>query len=149
MPVYLAKSAGFCFGVNNAVNRVHELLDSGESVSTLGPIIHNPQVVEELSARGVTTVSDPADTPDGDVLVIRSHGVPQSVYDAIEEKDCAIAMPPAPLWPRSTASWRSTPPTVPRCSSPATPTTPRCWASAVIATVTCTYSAPPRSWSSC
>ena len=84
MPVYLAKSAGFCFGVNNAVNRVRELLDGGESVSTLGPIIHNPQVVDELAARGVTTVSDPADTPDGDVLVIRSHGVPQSVYDAIQ-----------------------------------------------------------------
>ena len=39
MPVYLAKSAGFCFGVNNAVDRVRELLDAGEAVCTLGPII--------------------------------------------------------------------------------------------------------------
>ena len=83
MPVFLAESAGFCFGVNNAVNRVRELLDSGESVSTLGPIIHNPQVVAELAARGVTTVSDPAETPEGDVLVIRSHGVAESVYETI------------------------------------------------------------------
>ncbi len=83
MPVKLAKSAGFCFGVNKAVNRVYELLDAGERVCTLGPIIHNPQVVATLAARGVTTVDNPADTPDGATLVIRSHGVPQSVYDTI------------------------------------------------------------------
>jgi len=83
MPVYLAKSAGFCFGVNNAVNRVYELLDAGETVCTLGPIIHNPQVVEELERRGVRTVGAPEETPDGSMLVIRSHGVPQSVYDTI------------------------------------------------------------------
>ncbi len=84
MPVKLAKSAGFCFGVNKAVNRVHELLDAGETVATLGPIIHNPQVVNDLAARGVKTVSDPADTPEGAVLVIRSHGVPRSTYEAID-----------------------------------------------------------------
>ena len=83
MPVKLAKSAGFCFGVNKAVNRVNELLDAGERVATLGPIIHNPQVVDDLAARGVTIVSDPADTPDGATLVIRSHGVPRSTYEAI------------------------------------------------------------------
>ncbi|MBE6806652.1 MAG: bifunctional 4-hydroxy-3-methylbut-2-enyl diphosphate reductase/30S ribosomal protein S1 [Ruminococcaceae bacterium] len=83
MPVYLAESAGFCFGVNNAVSRVYELLDAGEAVCTLGPIIHNPQVVEELERRGVCTVTDPIDTPANSVLVIRSHGVPRSVYDTI------------------------------------------------------------------
>ena len=83
MPVYLAKTAGFCFGVNNAVDRVRQLLDAGETVCTLGPIIHNPQVVEELAARGVRIVDDPTDTPPGAVLVIRSHGVPQSVQDTI------------------------------------------------------------------
>ncbi len=83
MPVKLADSAGFCFGVNKAVNRVYELLDSGEQVCTLGPIIHNPQVVSALAARGVTIVDTPADTPAGAVLVIRSHGVAQSIYDDI------------------------------------------------------------------
>ncbi len=83
MPVKLAKSAGFCFGVNKAVNRVYELLNAGERVCTLGPIIHNPQVVAALAARGVTTVDDPADTPAGAVLVIRSHGVPHETYDTI------------------------------------------------------------------
>ncbi len=83
MPVFLAKTAGFCFGVDRAVNRVDELLDAGERVCTLGPIIHNPSVVERLAKRGVSTVSDPAQAPRDGVLVIRSHGVPQSTYDAI------------------------------------------------------------------
>ena len=86
MPVYLAESAGFCFGVNNAVNRVYELLDAGEKVCTLGPIIHNPQVVDGLEARGVRSVATPDETPADHVLVIRSHGVPRSVYDTIQEQ---------------------------------------------------------------
>ena len=85
MPVRLAESAGFCFGVNNAVNQVYRLLDEGEKVCTLGPIIHNPQVVDKLAARGVTIVEDPSQVPADSVLVIRSHGVPQSTYRRIEE----------------------------------------------------------------
>ena len=83
MPIVLAKSAGFCFGVNHAMDEVNALLDAGESVCTLGPIIHNPQVVEQLRRRGVRTVETPTQVPAGAVLVIRSHGVPQSTYDAI------------------------------------------------------------------
>lgn len=52
MTFTLAKTAGFCFGVNRAVNLVYDLLDKGERVATLGPIIHNPQLVAELEARG-------------------------------------------------------------------------------------------------
>ncbi len=85
MPVRLAESAGFCFGVNNAVNQVYRLLDEGEKVCTLGPIIHNPQVVDKLASRGVTIVDDPAQVPADSVLVIRSHGVPQSTYRQVEE----------------------------------------------------------------
>ena len=85
MPVRLAESAGFCFGVNNAVNQVYRLLDEGEKVCTLGPIIHNPQVVDKLAARGVTIVEDPSQVPADSVLVIRSHGVPQSTYRQVEE----------------------------------------------------------------
>ncbi len=86
MPIKLANSAGFCFGVNKAVQRVNELLDAGKTVCTLGPIIHNPQVVAALAARGVTIVDSPADTPAGATLVIRSHGVPQAVYDTIAQR---------------------------------------------------------------
>ncbi len=83
MEVLLAKSAGFCFGVNKAVNAVYDLLEKGEKVATLGPIIHNPQLVQNLEQRGVRIVESPADVPRDTVLVIRSHGVAQSVYDEI------------------------------------------------------------------
>ena len=90
MTITLAKSAGFCFGVNKAVNTVYDLLEKGETVCTLGPIIHNPQVVEALAGRGVTIVSSPAEAPDGATLVIRSHGVPRSVYGELEQNGVRV-----------------------------------------------------------
>ena len=85
MSVELAKSAGFCFGVDRAVSTVYRLLEEGRPAATLGPIIHNPQLVADLAARGVQAVSSPEETPPGHVLVIRSHGVPQSTVDRLEE----------------------------------------------------------------
>ena len=83
--IRLAETAGFCFGVDKAVNTVRRLLEEGETVCTLGPIIHNPQVVEQLSSRGVRIVREPEETPSGAVLVIRSHGVPRSIADRAEK----------------------------------------------------------------
>ena len=77
----MAKTAGFCFGVDRAVNTVYELVGKGERVCTLGPIIHNPQIVEELSNKGVRIVDSPAEVEDGETLVIRSHGVTKAVMD--------------------------------------------------------------------
>ena len=57
MTCTLAKTAGFCFGVNRAVSLVYELLDQGKRVATLGPIIHNPQLVAELEERGVRIIN--------------------------------------------------------------------------------------------
>ena len=88
--IYLAKTAGFCFGVNRAVELLHTLLDEGKKVCTLGPIIHNAQVVNELAARGVVIADTPEEVPDGTVLVIRSHGVPLSVYQALSAKEIEI-----------------------------------------------------------
>ena len=85
MKITLAKTAGFCFGVNRAVNMVYDLLDSGRKVSTLGPIIHNPQLVEELAERGVKIVEKPNENANDSVLVIRSHGVPQKIYKEANE----------------------------------------------------------------
>ncbi|MCH5353152.1 MAG: bifunctional 4-hydroxy-3-methylbut-2-enyl diphosphate reductase/30S ribosomal protein S1 [Acutalibacter sp.] len=85
MPVTVAKTAGFCFGVDRAVSTVYELLEQGKKAATLGPIIHNPQIVEDLKRRGVEIVNFPADTPPGHTLVIRSHGVPGSVMEEIKE----------------------------------------------------------------
>ena len=63
--ITVARSAGFCFGVNRAVELVERLLKEGKKVCTLGPIIHNPQLVEDLSRRGVMICSEPEQTPQG------------------------------------------------------------------------------------
>ena len=83
MQIILAKTAGFCFGVNRAVKLTYELLEQGRPVATLGPLIHNPQVVEDLESKGAITCDSVEDVPDGYEVVIRSHGVGQSVYDKI------------------------------------------------------------------
>ena len=84
MPIILAESAGFCFGVSRAVELAEQLADEGKQVCTLGPIIHNPQVVKRLEEKGVHIVDSPEEVPKGAVLVIRSHGVPQNGLDRAE-----------------------------------------------------------------
>lgn len=83
--VHKAESAGFCFGVNRAIKMVEELLDQNYKVCTLGPIIHNMEVVRELEQRGCRPVDSVDELNDREILVIRSHGVPQSVIDELEK----------------------------------------------------------------
>lgn len=83
MSIVVADTAGFCFGVNRAVNMVNKLLAAGKKVYTLGPIIHNKQMVDELASQGVEIAEKPEDVTNGATLVIRSHGVPLDVIDRI------------------------------------------------------------------
>ena len=84
MKITVAKSAGYCFGVSRAVNIVEELLDKGEKVCTLGPIIHNPQKVREFEARGVKTAETPEQADKNSILVIRAHGIPSQTEEKIK-----------------------------------------------------------------
>ena len=90
MTVRLAETAGFCFGVNRAVEMVYDLLERGERVCTLGPIIHNPQMVAELAERGVRTVENVEEVLPGETLVIRSHGVGRELYQ--KAADCGVKL---------------------------------------------------------
>ncbi len=90
MKITLAKTAGFCFGVDRAVNMVYDLLNQNKKVSTLGPIIHNPQLVDELAEKGVKIVESPEQCNTDFVLVIRSHGVPESVYQSAEKHGVTV-----------------------------------------------------------
>ena len=83
MPIIVAKTAGFCFGVSRGVSMVYDLVDSGKKVCTLGPIIHNPHIINDLENRGVSIIDSPEQAPDGCTVVIRSHGVAQSVADQL------------------------------------------------------------------
>lgn len=95
MPVTVAKTAGFCFGVRRAVDTVYRQLEEScrtesPKLYTLGEIIHNPQVVEELNTLGAVAVEQlpellTLEQTEKVPVIIRSHGVPHSVYEAFEE----------------------------------------------------------------
>ena len=87
MKVKVAETAGFCFGVKRAVDKVYQLIEEGiHPIYTLGPIIHNEEVVSDLAERGVEVIEekDLASLSDGTV-VIRSHGVGKQIYQELRE----------------------------------------------------------------
>ncbi|MEE0854467.1 4-hydroxy-3-methylbut-2-enyl diphosphate reductase [Eubacterium ventriosum] len=89
MEITVAKSAGFCFGVQRAVDSVYkELEENSGKIYTFGPIIHNEQVVEDLNKKGIEvidTVEQLKEIKEGTV-VIRSHGVAKEIYDILEQQ---------------------------------------------------------------
>lgn len=89
MEVLLAKSAGFCFGVKRAVEKVYEQISEKKEIYTYGPIIHNEEVVKDLEMKGVRMIKDEEELKGltKGALVIRSHGVPRRIYELIEKND--------------------------------------------------------------
>ena len=89
MEVKTAKSAGFCFGVKRAVEKVYEVAGEKQSgVYTYGSIIHNEEVVGDLEKKGVTVLNSEEELKalaEGTVI-IRSHGVPRKIYELLQEK---------------------------------------------------------------
>lgn len=84
MRVILAKTAGFCFGVDRAVNMAYELANSGARAATLGQLIHNSLVTDDLAAKGVRIISSPAEAQRGETVIIRAHGVAAEVYEELK-----------------------------------------------------------------
>ena len=98
MEVILAQHAGFCFGVERAVEQVYEQAATGKPIYTYGPIIHNEEVVKDLAQKGVRvieSVSELAQIKEG-TIVIRSHGVARKVCELIKERglECVDATCP-------------------------------------------------------
>jgi 4-hydroxy-3-methylbut-2-enyl diphosphate reductase len=98
MEVILAQNAGFCFGVQRAVEKVYEQTGLGKKIYTYGPIIHNEEVVRDLEEREVTVIESPKELEalSGGTVVIRSHGVPRSIYEIMRRKglECVDATCP-------------------------------------------------------
>ncbi len=90
--VTVAKSAGFCFGVKRAVDMVYDEVLKGGSVCTLGPIIHNEQVVADMAKKGVRAVEgiDELESFENTTVIIRSHGVSKDIIDKLKEKKVRI-----------------------------------------------------------
>lgn len=89
MEVRLANTAGFCFGVKRAVEKVYEQIESGKKIYTFGPIIHNESVVGDLEKKGVAVIEDEealGKIREGSI-VIRSHGVPKKIYDMLKKQE--------------------------------------------------------------
>ncbi len=98
MKIKMAKTAGFCFGVKRAVEKVYEQIENGKKIYTFGPIIHNEAVVADLEKKGVKVIEDVEslkELKEGGV-VIRSHGVPREIYDILtkQELECIDATCP-------------------------------------------------------
>ena len=90
MSVYVAKSAGFCFGVSRAVELVEKAASEGKKVLTLGPIIHNRHVVGKFQQMGVGVIETPEEAGKENTVIIRSHGVSEDVYKRLEKQGCEI-----------------------------------------------------------
>ena len=89
MQVTVAKSAGFCFGVQRAVDTVYEQVEKGiRPIYTYGPIIHNEVVVQDLEEKGVQVLEGKEDLEQltEGTVIIRSHGVGKEIYDLISAK---------------------------------------------------------------
>ena len=76
--IILAQTAGFCMGVSLALRKLDQALEKhrGQNIYTLGPIIHNPQVLEKYASLGVNIIKDIDQPQPQDVVVIRAHGIP-------------------------------------------------------------------------
>lgn len=86
MQVLLADEYGFCFGVERAVEMVEEAIAAGETVRSLGPLIHNKQEMQRLAHEGVTAIESPVQITRGETAVIRAHGVTPDVQKELEAK---------------------------------------------------------------
>ena len=90
MSVTIAKNAGFCFGVDRAVELVEQAANSGKTVATLGPIIHNRHQVGRFEEMGVKVIGAPEDAVPGTTVIIRSHGVSRAVQQRLEDQGVEI-----------------------------------------------------------
>ena len=83
MEVVLAEKAGFCFGVNRAVDMAYKLLGNNKKISMFGPVIHNPQVIDDMKKKGANIISSISDAENDRILLIRAHGIEKDTQQQI------------------------------------------------------------------
>jgi 4-hydroxy-3-methylbut-2-enyl diphosphate reductase len=93
-----AKTQGFCFGVAITVKKAEEAVAvPGSSVTTLGHVVHNPQMVASLEEKGLKNAHSVEEVPDGGTLFVRAHGLPVAVYDRAKEKNLTVIDATCPM----------------------------------------------------
>ena len=104
MEVIVAKTAGFCFGVKRAVDKVYEQIEKGGSpIYTYGPIIHNEEVVKDLEAKGVRVLETEEELAalERGVVIIRSHGVGRHIYELLDRPGITVVDATCPFVKKS------------------------------------------------
>lgn len=96
MEIKKAKVQGFCFGVAITLKKAEEAIDAREMVTTLGHVVHNPQMVESLEERGLKNASSVEEVDTG-ALFVRAHGLPVDVYEKAKEKGLEIIDATCPM----------------------------------------------------
>jgi 4-hydroxy-3-methylbut-2-enyl diphosphate reductase len=99
--VELAEESGFCFGVRRALELARQTARNHGVVYSLGPLIHNPQEVEQLARSGVRVVQSLAEVPPGGTLIIRSHGAPPEVVEQAVKSGLTVVDATCPLVTRA------------------------------------------------
>lgn len=100
MRVLVADKCGFCFGVRRAIEMAVRQCDTGKRIYSLGPLIHNPQVIERLRADGLIVIDSPDEAGSG-VVIIRSHGAPSSVIEELRSRGLEVVDATCPLVKRA------------------------------------------------
>lgn len=91
MELIIGKTAGFCFGVKNAVDKTYETIKKqNKELYCLGELVHNEKVIENITSAGVVTIDDINNVPENTNLIIRAHGVKPEVYDIANKKNIHI-----------------------------------------------------------
>ena len=103
--IYIADNAGFCFGVESAVKLANETAKKYRNVHTLGPIIHNPQLVKKMELNGIHVKKNTKDIIKDETIVIRSHGVSKSDVKNLENSGAQIVDATCPFVSR--AHWEA------------------------------------------
>ncbi len=98
MIIKRAKTQGFCFGVAITVKKAEEAVARpGASVTTLGHVVHNPQMVASLEEQGLRNAHSVEEVPDGSTLFVRAHGLPTPVYERAKEKNLTVIDATCPM----------------------------------------------------
>jgi len=88
--IIIADNSGFCFGVNRAINKANAELAKGKGIYSLGSLIHNPEVIDDLANKGLQTINDVNDCENNQNILIRTHGVPENIYEVLKCKNANI-----------------------------------------------------------
>lgn len=90
MRIIIAETAGFCWGVKRAIDKVIELRNkTTESIQTYGPLIHNPQILDQLESKGITSTEE-MDSLRSEHVVVRTHGIPPDQRKKLQQKNVKI-----------------------------------------------------------